>query len=183
MWPALLAIYVANSPSAAASFRRDDEVGLSSSSAVTSSTRHSMSSTASGALPCHSNHLIRSSAAALASAVAASVRALLIICPSTVSRRATWNQSNTCSASGAMFCCRRRSVSAPSDKKATGAVTRTEFGRLQLEVPVFGLRRGGVSPRLERFFSEDAERAAGCEMALNVEGVVDGGVNRQEALG
>src|SRR5208337_1072979 len=93
MWPALLAIYVANSPSAAASFRRDDEVGLSSSSAVTSSTRHSMSSSASGALPCHSNHLIRSSAAALALAVVASVRALLIICPSTVSRMATWNQS------------------------------------------------------------------------------------------
>jgi hypothetical protein len=65
----------------------------------------------------------------------------------------------------------------------SGAFTRTEFGRSQLEVPVFGLRRGGGSPRLERFFSEDAERAAGCEMALDVEGVVDGGVNRQEALG
>jgi hypothetical protein len=64
-----------------------------------------------------------------------------------------------------------------------GAVTRTEFGRSQLEVPVFGLRRGGGSPRLERFFSEDAERAAGGEMALDVKGVVDGGVNRQEALG
>ena len=67
--------------------------------------------------------------------------------------------------------------------RSVGAVTRTEFGRSQLEVPVFGLRRGGGSPRLERFVSEDAERAAGCEMALDVEGVVDGGVNRQEALG
>jgi hypothetical protein len=35
----------------------------------------------------------------------------------------------------------------------------------------------------ERFVSEDAERAAGCEMALDVESVLDGGVNRQEALG
>jgi hypothetical protein len=43
--------------------------------------------------------------------------------------------------------------------------------------------RGGGSPRPERFFSEDAERAAGCEMALDVECVVDGGVNGQEALG
>jgi hypothetical protein len=31
--------------------------------------------------------------------------------------------------------------------------------------------------------SEDAERAAGCEMALDVECVVDRGVNRQELLG
>jgi hypothetical protein len=64
-----------------------------------------------------------------------------------------------------------------------GAVTRTEFGRSQLEVPVFGLRRGGGSPRPQRFVSEDAERVAGCEMALDVEGVVESGVNRQEALG
>jgi MFS family permease len=39
------------------------------------------------------------------------------------------------------------------------------------------------SPRPEGFFSEDAERAAGSDMALDVECVVDGGVNRQEALG
>ena len=42
---------------------------------------------------------------------------------------------------------------------------------------------GGGSPRPESFFSEDAERAAGCEMALDVESVLDGGVNGQEALG
>ena len=42
-------------------------------------------------------------------------------------------------------------------------------------------RRG--SPCFERFASEDAERVTGCEMALDVEGVVDGGVNRQKALG
>jgi hypothetical protein len=29
--------------------------------------------------------------------------------------------------------------------------------------------RGGGSPRPEGFISEDAERAAGCEMALDVE--------------
>jgi hypothetical protein len=32
-------------------------------------------------------------------------------------------------------------------------------------------------------FSEDAERAAGCEVALDVECAVDGGVNGQETLG
>ena len=64
-----------------------------------------------------------------------------------------------------------------------GAVTRTEFGRSQFGSPSFGSRRGGGSPRLERFFSEDAERAAGGEMALDVEGVLDSGVNGQEALG
>src|SRR5271157_4186392 len=42
---------------------------------------------------------------------------------------------------------------------------------------------GGGSPRPERFVSEDAECAAGCEMALDVKGVLDGGVNGQEALG
>ncbi len=42
--------------------------------------------------------------------------------------------------------------------------------------------RGDGSPSPERLFSEGAERVTGCEMALDVEGVVDGGVNRQEAL-
>jgi hypothetical protein len=41
---------------------------------------------------------------------------------------------------------------------------------------------GGSSPRPESFFSEDGERAAGCEMALDVESVLDDGVNGQEAL-
>jgi hypothetical protein len=30
--------------------------------------------------------------------------------------------------------------------------------------------------------SEDAERATGCEMALDIEGVVDSGMNRREPL-
>jgi hypothetical protein len=37
-------------------------------------------------------------------------------------------------------------------------------------------------PRPESFFSEGAEHAVGCEMALDVESVLDGGVNGQEAL-
>jgi hypothetical protein len=64
-----------------------------------------------------------------------------------------------------------------------GTVTRTEFGRAQFAIPSSGSGRGGGSPRPQRFVSEDAERVAGCEMALDVECVVDSGVNRQEALG
>ena len=46
------------------------------------------------------------------------------------------------------------------------------------------LRQAAVArlPRLEGLGSEGAKRAAVNEMALNVESVVDGGVNRQEAL-
>ena len=65
----------------------------------------------------------------------------------------------------------------------SGVVTRTEFGRAQFGSPSSGSRRGGGSPRPERFVSEDAERAAGCEMALDIERVLDSGVNRQESLG
>ena len=64
-----------------------------------------------------------------------------------------------------------------------GAVTRTEFGRLNIGELDSDSGCGGGSPRPESFFSEDAERAAGCEMALEVESVLDGGVNGQEALG
>src|SRR5579864_4377337 len=59
-----------------------------------------------------------------------------------------------------------------------GAVTRTKFGRVKIGSLSSGSGRGGGSPRPERFVSEDAERAAGCEMALDVERVLDGGVNR-----
>jgi hypothetical protein len=38
-------------------------------------------------------------------------------------------------------------------------------------------------PILQRFASEGAQRAAGNKMALNVERIMDGGVNGQEALG
>ena len=67
--------------------------------------------------------------------------------------------------------------------RADGVVTRTEFGRVKIGSLSSGSRRGGGSPRPERLISEDAERAAGCEMALDVERVLDGGVNRQELLG
>ncbi len=68
-------------------------------------------------------------------------------------------------------------------KTTGGTVTRTEFGRAQFAIPSSGSGRGGGSPRPQRFVSEDAERVAGCEMALDVKCVVDSGVNRQEALG
>jgi hypothetical protein len=44
-------------------------------------------------------------------------------------------------------------------------------------------RSGCGLPRPESIFSEDAERPTRCEMALDVESVLDDGVNRQEALG
>ena len=57
------------------------------------------------------------------------------------------------------------------------------FGRVKIGSLSSGSGRSGGSPRPERFVSEDAEREAGCEMALDVERVLDGGVNRQESLG
>jgi len=62
--------------------------------------------------------------------------------------------------------------------------TRTKFGpREDWKSQLRYSGRGSSSPRLESFFSEDAEHAAGCDMALDVESILDGGVNRQEALG
>ena len=57
------------------------------------------------------------------------------------------------------------------------------FGRVKIGRLSSGSGRGGGSPHPERFVSEDAERAAGCEMTRDVERVVNGGVNGQEALG
>ena len=42
---------------------------------------------------------------------------------------------------------------------------------------------GRSPPRVERFVSEDSERGAGGEVALDIESVVDGGVSGGEALG
>jgi hypothetical protein len=42
--------------------------------------------------------------------------------------------------------------------------------------------RSRCPPVLQRFPSEDAERFAGNKIALNAEGIVDGGLNGQEAL-
>jgi hypothetical protein len=66
---------------------------------------------------------------------------------------------------------------------ARGAVTQTEFSPAPFGSPGSDSCRGGGSPRPESFFSEVAERAAGCKMARDVEGVLNGGVNGQEALG
>jgi hypothetical protein len=51
-----------------------------------------------------------------------------------------------------------------------------------LQFPVPGSCRGHGSPSPERFVSEDAERGASGEMALDVECVVDSRLNRQQAL-
>jgi len=64
-----------------------------------------------------------------------------------------------------------------------GTVTETEFGRTKIGKPGSDSGRAGGSPRTDGFCSEDAERTTGCEMALDVKSVVDGGVKRQEALG
>jgi hypothetical protein len=46
----------------------------------------------------------------------------------------------------------------------------------------FGSCRCGRSPSVKCAAPEDAQRVTGCEVTLGVEGVVDGGMNRQEAL-
>jgi hypothetical protein len=66
--------------------------------------------------------------------------------------------------------------------KAAGRCHENGIWPRQFGSPSSGSGRGDGSPSPERFFSEGAERAAGAEMALDVEGVVNGGVNRQEAL-
>ena len=64
-----------------------------------------------------------------------------------------------------------------------GVVTSTWIGAARgLEVPQIS-GRGGGSPSPERFVSQVAKRAAGCEMTLDVELVVNGGMKGQEALG
>jgi HEAT repeats len=68
-------------------------------------------------------------------------------------------------------------------RAAAGVSRELKFGRPKIGKPSSNSGRGGGSPRPERFFAEDPERAAGCEMALDVECVVDGGVNGQEELG
>jgi hypothetical protein len=70
----------------------------------------------------------------------------------------------------------------PHDFPRTGVVTRTKFSRARVGYPGPGSGGGGGSPSPECFVSEDAERAAGCEMALDIESVLDRGVNRKEAL-
>jgi hypothetical protein len=58
-----------------------------------------------------------------------------------------------------------------------------QLGSARCEVSTARRTSGGgiASPRLERFVSEDAERVAGGEMALDVECVMEGSVIRQES--
>ena len=64
-----------------------------------------------------------------------------------------------------------------------GRCHANKFRRVKIGSLSSGSSRGSGSPRPERFVSEDAKRAAGSEMTLDVERVVDGGVNGQEPLG
>ena len=77
-------------------------------------------------------------------------------------------------------------VSAPEtfrDEGLYAALSREpNLARARIGSPNSGSGCGSSSPRLESVFSEDAERAAGCEMALDVESVLDDSVNGQEAL-
>jgi hypothetical protein len=63
-------------------------------------------------------------------------------------------------------------------KASSGAVTPTWIGAARALKGPLNFRPRSGSPRPESVFSEDAERAAGCEMALDVKRVLDGGVNR-----
>jgi acylphosphatase len=65
---------------------------------------------------------------------------------------------------------------------SNGVVTGTIFGRARIVSRTSGSGRRSSSPRPEGFLSQDAERAAGCEMALDIESVLEGGMNRQESL-
>jgi hypothetical protein len=81
-----------------------------------------------------------------------------------------------------------RAASAPACPRrrlgicADGAVTGTRIGGVNLGSFSWDSGCGRSPPRVERFVSEDSERGAGCEMALDVESLVDGGVSGQEAL-
>src|ERR1700733_14076863 len=76
-----------------------------------------------------------------------------------------------------------KSLARSAKSRLRGVVTSTWIGAARgLEGPLIS-GRGGGSPRPERFVSQDAKRAAGCEMTLDVERVVNGGMKGQEALG
>jgi hypothetical protein len=66
---------------------------------------------------------------------------------------------------------------------STGAVTGTRIGGAKAGDFGSGSGCGRSPPRLKRFASEDSERGTGCEMALDIESVVDCGVSGEEALG
>ena len=63
-----------------------------------------------------------------------------------------------------------------------GAVTGTVIRSQSAARRFSRLSRGSRSPGVKCLTSEEAKRFAGCEVTLGVEGVLDGGMNRQEAL-
>jgi hypothetical protein len=52
---------------------------------------------------------------------------------------------------------------------------KPNLARVKIGNPNLGSGCGSSSPHPESFFSEDAERAAGCEMALDVEDPMESG--------
>src|SRR5277367_5679551 len=72
----------------------------------------------------------------------------------------------------------RRWDGSSSRSHRTALSRELNFGRVKIGSLRSGSGRGGGSPRPECCVSEDAERAAGHEMALDVERVLEGGVNR-----
>src|SRR5580704_17394512 len=73
---------------------------------------------------------------------------------------------------------RARGIEGDTPRK--GAVTPTWIGAALGLKGALTSGRGGGSPPPERFVSKYAKRAAGSEMTLDVERVVNGGVNGQE---
>ena len=77
----------------------------------------------------------------------------------------------------------RADLDAALEKDKRALSREPNLARAKIGSPNSGSGCGSSLPGPESFFSEDAERAAGCEMALDVESVLDDGVNGQEALG
>ena len=70
----------------------------------------------------------------------------------------------------------RRKRKGASEPEIIPALSREpNLARAKIGSPNSGSGCGSSSPRLESFFSEDAERAAGCEMALDVEDPMESG--------
>ncbi len=80
------------------------------------------------------------------------------------------------------FLSRRQKDPDPPPNSNTGCHANLNLRR-DVRKSQLGLSCGRGSPRPERVVSEDAERGAVREMALDVECVMDGGMNGQEPLG
>ena len=121
-------------------------------------------------------------------AVSASVTSSLEAMPSDTiasAEASSVDQANVFSSSSITFRedTRESWESAASRKTRRGIVTRTWLRPTESRKGL-GLNssRGRCQPIPQGFASEGAERVAGNKMALDVEGVLDGGVNRQEPL-